>query len=70
MEKLGTDLMPSPLFVKKTQKHCTQLDVQPNTTVEVSFWTKDFPELIGVGKFTSDENRNIIFVLDYSESTL
>ena len=31
---------------------------------------KDFPELIGVGKFTSDENRNITFVLDYSESTL
>ena len=36
----------------------------------VSFWTKDFPELIGVGRFTSDENRNITFVLDYSESTL
>ena len=58
------------LCEKEAQKLCTQLDIQPNTTVEVSFWTKDFPELIGVGKFTADENRNITFVLDYSESTL
>ena len=56
--------------LKEAQKLCTQLDIQPNTTVEVSFWTKDFPELIGVGKFTADENSNITFVLDYSESTL
>ena len=56
------------LCEKEAQK--LQLDIQANTTVEVSFWTKDFPELIGVGRFTSDENRNITFVLDYSESTL
>ena len=58
------------LCEKEAQKLCSQLDIQANTTVEVSFWTKDFPELIGVGRFTSDENRNITFVLDYSESTL
>lgn len=58
------------LCEKEAQKLCAQLDIQPNTTVEVSFWTKDFPELIGVGKFTADENRNITFVLDYSETTL
>ena len=58
------------LCEKEAQKLCTQLDIQPNNTVEGSFWTKDFPELIGVGKFTADENRNITFVLDYSESTL
>ena len=65
----GFDALTS-LCEKEAQKLCTQLDIQPNTTVEVSFWTKDFPELIGVGKFTADENRNITFVLDYSESTL
>ena len=65
----GFDALTS-LCEKEAQKLCTQLNIQPNTTVEVSFWTKDFPELIGVGKFTADENRNITFVLDYSESTL
>lgn len=58
------------LCEKEAQKLCTQLDIRPNTTVEVSFWTKDFPELIGVGRFTANENGNITFVLDYSETTL
>lgn len=58
------------LCEKEAQKLCTQLDIQPNTTVEVSFWTKDFPELIGVGRFTANENGNITFVLDYSETIL
>ena len=65
----GFDALTS-LCEKEAQKLCTQLDIQPNTTVEVSFWTKDFPELIGVGRFTANENGNITFVLDYSETTL
>lgn len=35
----GFDALTS-LCEKEAQKLCTQLDIQPNTTVEVSFWTK------------------------------
>lgn len=58
------------LCEKEAHKLCSKLDIKNNGTVEVAFWTKDFPELIGVGKFTADENGNITFVLDYSETTL
>lgn len=58
------------LCEKEAQKLCSQLNIQANTTVEISFWTKDIPELIGIGRFTADEKRNITFVLDYSETTL
>ena len=67
--KDGFDVLTT-LCEKEAQKLCSQLDLQANTTVEVSFWTKDSPELIGVGKFTADEKGNITFVLDYSETTL
>lgn len=67
--KDGFDALTT-LCEKEAQKLCSQLNIQANTTIEVSFWTKDFPELIGVGKFTADEKKNITFVLDYSETTL
>ena len=62
--------MLTTLCEKEAHKLCSKLDIKPNSTVEVSFWTKDFPELICVGKFTADEDGNITFVLDYSETTL
>jgi hypothetical protein len=42
-----------------------------NTTVAVPFWTDEcFSELICVGYFEKDENGNITYRLDFSESTL
>ena len=34
------------------------------------FWTKDFPELIAVGKFSRDKSGKVIYELDFSQSTL
>lgn len=58
------------LCEKEAHKLCSQLEIDAGATVEVSFWTQDFPELIGIGKFTADENKNITFVLDFSQTTL
>jgi len=55
--------------------HCgktllTTIDVPDGATIEVPFWTADFPELIGVGKFQRGQNGKIVYDLDFSESTL
>ena len=46
------------------------IEIPDNTTVRVPFWTKDFPELICIGYFKKDENGNVSYQLDDSESTL
>lgn len=46
------------------------LDVPEGRRVEVPFWTKDFPELIAVGKFGRDKSGKVIYELDFSQSTL
>lgn len=61
------------LCEKEAHKLCSQLDIKAGTTAEVSFWTNgsnNFSELIGIGKFTADKDKNITFVLDYSQTTL
>lgn len=65
----GFDVLTT-LCEKEAQKLCSQLNLQPNTTIEIPFWTKDIPELIGIGKFTADEKKKVTFVLDYSQTTL
>lgn len=54
----------------EAQKLCKKLTIIPGSSIIVPFWTKGFPELIGVGRFSKDGKGNISFVLDYSESTL
>lgn len=44
------------------------MENQSETTV--AFWTEDFPELICVGRFKKDNEGNIDYTLDFSESTL
>lgn len=46
------------------------INVPDNAVVSVPFWTSDFPELIGVGKFKRSENGKVVYELDFSESTL
>ena len=38
--------------------------------IEVVFWTDDIPELICVAKFSKNENKELIYELDFSQSTL
>lgn len=47
-----------------------QLNVPAHEKIIVTFWTEDFPELICVGTFERNGLEEIIFTLDFSESTL
>jgi len=55
---------------EEAEKLLATLDVPEGRQVEVPFWTKDFPELIAVGKFSCDKYGKVIYELDFSESTL
>lgn len=41
-----------------------------NSMAKASFWTSDFPELIGVAVFKKVADGSITYDLDFSESTL
>jgi len=58
------------LCKEEAEKRLTTIDVPDGATIEVPFWTADFPELIGVGKFQRGQNGKIVYDLDFSESTL
>lgn len=51
-------------------KLALSIEIPDQIGVEVSFWTKDRPELICIGKYSKDVNGSIIYELDFSESTL
>lgn len=38
--------------------------------VVVTFWTEDFPELICVAQFSKNENKEVVYNLDFSQTTL
>lgn len=48
------------------------MELKIGETKDVSFWTEGggFPELIAVSHFYKDENGNVMFSLDDSETTL
>lgn len=46
------------------------IELKNGEELEVEFWTKKIPEIIGVAKFTKDESDQISFSIDYSQSTL
>lgn len=58
------------LCEEKAKDLSRSIDFSLQSTVEVPFWTENFPELICVGKFTKDENGKISYKLDFSQSTL
>jgi len=58
------------LCKEEAEKLLNTIDVPNGATIKVSFWTADFPELIGVGKFQRDQDGKIMYDLDFSESTL
>lgn len=55
---------------EEAEKLVATINVPDNAVVSVPFWTSDFPELIGVGKFTRSANGKVVYELDFSESTL
>lgn len=54
----------------EASKLCLTLDVKSGEILEIPFWTKDFPELICVGKFCLSDNDSVNYELDFSASTL
>lgn len=54
----------------EAEKLLSTIDLSTQKTAIATFWTADFPELIGVGKFYKDENGVVRYDLDFSESTL
>lgn len=56
----------------EAEKLLEKIHVPDGEVVDVPCWTAGlgFPELIGVQKFSKDENGNIVYKLDFSESTL
>lgn len=53
----------------KAEELSASIDLAEGEKKEFAFWTADFPELIGVGKFSKVDGI-ITYELDYSETTL
>lgn len=58
------------LCEKEAAKLAAKLDIASGTDVEVAFWTKDFPELIGIGRFSKKDDGSVTYDLDFSVATL
>lgn len=54
----------------KSVKMLKTIELNKGEDKDVVFWTEDFPELIATSHFHKDENGNVMFTLDDSESTL
>lgn len=54
----------------EASKLSTSLSIKSGEIFEIPFWTKDFPELICVGKFCLSDNGSVKYELDFSASTL
>jgi len=48
----------------------TKITFSTQSEIIVPFWTKDFPELICTGIFRKNNLGEIVYELDFSESTL
>lgn len=63
---------------EKLQKLCNQeaeklsksISILNQEIISVPFWTSDFPELIGVGKFSRNESGSIVYTFNFDETTL
>jgi len=47
-----------------------KIEISTESEISVPFWTKDFPELICNGIFRKNSLGEIVYKLDFSESTL
>jgi hypothetical protein len=58
------------LCEKEASKLAAKLDIESGTDTIVAFWTKDFPELIGEGRFYKKDDGSVAYDLDFSVTTL
>ncbi|MFT3795216.1 hypothetical protein [Flavobacterium sp.] len=63
---------------EKLQKLCREeadklsktITISNQETISVPFWTSNFPELIGVGKFSRNESGSVVYTFNFDETTL
>lgn len=57
---------------EEAEKLAKTIELAEGDAISVPFWAAEpgFPELICVGAFSKDENGNVVYELDFSESTL
>lgn len=58
------------LSEKEAKSLCSTLNLSVGEKKEVSFWTGGIPELIAVASFEKKLNGEVIYEIDYSQSTL
>ena len=54
----------------KSNELIKTVDLEDGKELDVVFWTKDIPELIGVSKISKNEHGLLTYSIDFSESTL
>ena len=55
---------------KQADELKTKIMFSTQSEIVVPFWTKDFPELICTGTFSKNSLGEVVYELDFSESTL
>ncbi|MDE6494442.1 MAG: hypothetical protein K2L50_07725 [Bacteroidales bacterium] len=58
------------LAEKEAQSMCKTLNLALGEKQEVVFWTNGIPELIAVVHFEKKSNGEVVYNIDYSQSTL
>lgn len=55
---------------KQANELKNKMDFSVQSEIVVPFWTEDFPELICTGTFYKNSLGEVVYELDFSESTL
>ena len=58
------------ICMEKAEELKTKVEISSQSATIVTFWTEDFPELICIAIFKKDNEDNVVYELDFSESTL
>ena len=56
--------------ILKSMCHDKSLELEIGEEVEVVFWTRGIPELIGVSTFIKNESGQVTYSLDFSQNTV
>lgn len=58
------------LTEEKAKEISSSLHIESGNKKIVTFWTEDIPELIAVVNYEKKQNGDVIYVIDYSQTTL
>lgn len=58
------------LTEKEAKSLCSTLNLSTGEKKNISFWTDGIPELIAVASFEKKPDGEVVYEIDYSQSTL